>query len=193
MTADNRCKLLLVCLLVAGCERYSDQPVFVYGQALRGEGAPLPEARLSFDRREETFGSSLSAGPPPTFAPYGTVTTQADGTFALELPAKDVEQLVSTELRRYRFRVSTPLDEKGQAAFVSFTFNAQDVELPALRPWDADLSVSPGSLGSCRDVCAPSRGPREATQREAPCLRRHWNGRALRAHLSRACLAAAQR
>ena len=168
MAPDHRYPILLATLLIAGCERYPEQPIFVYGQALQGEGVPLREAELSFDRREETYSPSPSDDSAPAFTSYGKVITQADGTFTLELPARDVEQVVSTSLRKYRFRVSTPPDEKGQAALLSFTFNAQDVELPMLRPWDAGLAVSEGASGPVVTFASPPSAPEKPPSAKLP-------------------------
>ncbi|MDY7232002.1 hypothetical protein [Hyalangium rubrum] len=169
MTPLTRCWPLLPALLVAGCEQYPEQPVFVYGQALHVDGSPLSDASLHFDRRPNLEGPSAAEEAPSPFMPYRTVSTTADGTFTLELLARDVEEQVSTDFRTYRFRVCSSSND-GQLALASFTFSAQDVELPVLRHWDAKLAVASGSKGPVVTFAPPPPATPKPPSAKLPVL-----------------------
>ncbi len=167
MTALPRRWPLLCVLLVSGCERYPDQPVFVYGQALRPDGSPLSGAMLGVDRRanlqEPELGGELSFG----FTPYKSVTTTTEGAFTLELAARDAEEQLPSGTQVYRFRVCTP-PELGPRAIASFTFNAQDIELPALQPWDAGLTVSGSAAVPSVTFGSPPPAPEKPASAKLP-------------------------
>ncbi|MFP2924120.1 hypothetical protein ACLESO_02665 [Pyxidicoccus sp. 3LG] len=147
--------LFVGCLAVlsAGCDRMDDDPIFVYGSAWNRDGSPLAGATLAYESAKEREPPNNGGPPQPhpklEFQPYGTATTEANGDFFLEMRYGDVQAVDPLEpewLRQpYRFRLAR-LEEDGTGTFVSFTF-ADDVELPAFKPWDARLTVEPGPGG----------------------------------------------
>ncbi|HEX8823995.1 MAG TPA: hypothetical protein VF794_29015 [Archangium sp.] len=144
-----RPSLFLLPLLVVGC-RYPEDPVFAYGRALNPDGSPLAGATLSVERAPPpviNYGEEQEEEQPPTFSPYATFTTQANGDFTLQFLTGDVEQWASDyQYTQYNFRVSLPLREDGQGTFVSFAFSG-DMELPPLQHWDARFTVADGPRG----------------------------------------------
>jgi hypothetical protein len=162
MRPSFRHLLSLAALLAAGCDLrlYPEDPVFAYGRVLRADGSPLPGASLSFDRAREPEYDIFAPYIPTEFSPFPTAaaTTEADGSFTLEL----LEGHTSTYVRQgesigYRFRLVSPMEE-GRAAILSF-FMGGDVELPPLRPWVADLSVGEGAEGLAVSFAPPPPRP----------------------------------
>ncbi|MCP3143508.1 hypothetical protein [Pyxidicoccus xibeiensis] len=144
---------LLAVLFSAGCDRMDTDPIFAYGSAWNRDGTPLAGATLAYERTLQTDPPN-GGGPPapfrmPDFKPYGTAATEASGDFFLEMRFGDVQAPDPTQpewaRQPYRFRVSR-LEEDGTGTFVSFLF-WDDVELPALKPWDARLTVEQGPGG----------------------------------------------
>ncbi|MFP2924481.1 discoidin domain-containing protein [Pyxidicoccus sp. 3LG] len=160
--------LLLSSLFTAGCEPFPDAPVFFYGMALRGDGAPFRQTELTLEGgRPYTPPRALFDA--LDFTPYGTTTTRDNGAFALEVLAGDILPRMEAEdsrLRptfRERYRVATPL-ENGRAAFISFTLSTGggDSELPEMRTWDAHLASSEEPTGRALTF-APTPPPPEAS------------------------------
>jgi hypothetical protein len=140
---------LLPCLLAAGC-RYPEDPFFAYGRVLQANGEPLAGATLTVERappRSWDMGEGQGPEVPPSFTPYGTSTTQANGEFTQQFLSGDVEQSASdgSDYVQYRFRLALPL-ENGEGTFLSFVFNG-DVELPTLQPWESRLTVAQSPAG----------------------------------------------
>jgi hypothetical protein len=160
---------LLIAVLVTGCERYPDQPVFVYGRAQRVDGSPWSNAPLGFERRANLEGPDAAGEASAAFAPYKTLTTTPEGAFTLELPAADAEDPSPMGSQTYRFRVCTP-PERGAMAIASFTFNAQDVELPSLRPWDAALTVHGSAADPVVTFGPPPAAPEKPASAKLPVL-----------------------
>src|SRR5688500_18265753 len=135
MRSSFRHVLSLAALLATGCQLklYPEDPVFAYGQVLRADRSPHPGASLSFARARNPDWTSRSFTP-PTFSPFpAAATTEADGSFTLELREGDTTTYVRQgESINYRFRLVSPVEE-GRAATLSF-FMGGDVELPPLRP-----------------------------------------------------------
>lgn len=141
--------LTLLPLLAAGC-RYPEDPLFAYGRALHADGSPLAGATLSVERAlpralEPDGGEDFES--PPSFKPYGTSTTQANGDFTQQFLWGDVEEsdFSGAIYMQYRFRLALP-QENGQGTFLSFSFSG-DVELPTLQPWDARVTVAESPAG----------------------------------------------
>lgn len=153
--------LVLLGLCGTSCEPYPDSPVFFYGLALRGDGAPFRQTELTLEggRGGNTVG-------PLDFTPYGTATTHDNGAFALEILAGDILSPMDgedTRLRptfRERFRVATPV-ENGRAAFLSFTLatGGGDSELPVMRTWDANLASGEEPTGRVLTFAPPPPAP----------------------------------
>ncbi len=160
---------VLVVVLVTGCETYPDQPVFVYGRTLRTDGSPFSNATLSFERRTNLEGPDAAGETSSTFTPYKAVTTTAEGAFTLELLARDAEETLPTGSQTYRFRVCTP-PEQGAMAVASFIFNAQDIELPALKPWDAALTVRESATGPIVIFGPPPPAPEKPPSAKLPAI-----------------------
>jgi hypothetical protein len=161
MRSSFRHVLSLAALLAAGCQLrlYPEDPVFAYGQVLRADGSPLSGAALSFERTRNSDSSS-SSFTPPEFSPFPTAaaTTEADGTFVLEMRDGDTSTYVREgESIGYRFRLISPVEE-GRAAILSFDMGG-DVELPPLRPWAANLSVGEGTEGLAVSFAPPPPRP----------------------------------
>jgi hypothetical protein len=134
---------LLLPVLAASC-RYPEDPFFAYGRVLQANGEPLAGATLNFERAPRPpldIGEEDPEGP-PSFMPYGTAITQADGDFTQQFLSGDVEESTAdgSYYVQHRFRLALPLED-GQGTFLSFIFNG-DVELPTLQPWDARFTVS---------------------------------------------------
>ena len=159
---------LVVALLSAGCETYPDQPVFVYGRALREDGSPLSNSTFTIERRANTEGSDGGAAS-SAFTLYKSVMTTTQGAFTLELPARDAEEELPWGSRAYRFRACISSAD-GAMAFASFTFNAGDIELPALAPWDAALSVTAGQRGPTVIFGPPPRAPEKPASAKLPAF-----------------------
>ena len=143
-----RHSLFLLPLLVVGC-RYPEDPIFGYGRALNPDGSPLAGATLTVERAPppaSNDGEEPQEEQPPTFSPYGTATTQANGDFTIEFRSGDVVEWTADQYLQYTFRMALPLREDGQGAFISFTFSG-DMELPPLQHWDARLTLADGSRG----------------------------------------------
>ncbi|MCY1078271.1 hypothetical protein [Archangium lansingense] len=139
--------LLLLPLLSAGCQqRYPEDPLFGYSRAVNTDGSPIPGATIALERAPPAPLDPAGPGAPPTFSPYGTSTTQANGEFTFQVLWGDVEENRPDTYIQYRFRLALPLDANGQGTFLSFILNG-DVELPALQPWDARLAVSDSPQG----------------------------------------------
>jgi hypothetical protein len=159
---------LVVALLSAGCESYPDQPVFVYGRALREDGSPLSNSTFTIERRANTAGPD-GAEDSSAFTLYKSVMTTPQGAFTLELPARDAEEELPWGSRAYRFRACIPSAD-GAMAFASFTFNAEDIELPALAPWNAALSVKAGPKGPTVMFGPPPPAPEKPASAKLPAF-----------------------
>ncbi|WP_164012391.1 hypothetical protein [Pyxidicoccus trucidator] len=149
-------KLSLLALLVTGCERMPEDPVFIYGRVLHADGAPAAGSPLKMERALDTR-SDLSGIPEEVegrtwdYAPYSAGTSEASGYFTLEALAGDLytERYFSEGYYGYlqhRFRVAPPLAEDGHGVFVAF-FLEDDVELPPLQQWASGFSVGDGPEG----------------------------------------------
>ncbi|QSQ17623.1 hypothetical protein [Myxococcus landrumensis] len=144
--------LLLAALCGTGCEPFPDSPVYFYGLALREDGTPFSHTELRVDgARPRSFSAPQDA---PDFIPHSESTTHANGAFALQVLAGDIQSRVegrNSRLRstfRERYRVATPL-ENGRGAFISFTLlnGGGDSELPVMRTWAANLALSGSAEG----------------------------------------------
>ncbi|RKI55146.1 hypothetical protein D7X55_29625 [Corallococcus sp. AB049A] len=142
--------LALVASAVTGCQRYPEDPVFVYGRALRRDGTPHSGEPLSIQRMDPATRS---------FQPFGTLSPEPSGEFTLELLYGEAVTDTYSFRDMNRFTLALPLDADGSGAFVSFLFQ-DDVELPTLQPWDAHPVVSMGAQGP--SVAFPSAPPAPA-------------------------------
>ncbi|MBU8896799.1 hypothetical protein KRR26_14365 [Corallococcus sp. M34] len=128
--------------LAAGCGRNLEDPIFAYGRVLNADGSGRKIEGLSVDRSPHAFDSTTSAWP-VNFTPFSSVSANDAGDFTLEIVKADSDPTPETVDEGYRFRMALPLDASGQGAFLSFSFD-DDVELPPLQPWAANLAATPG-------------------------------------------------
>lgn len=135
---------LLSLFAATGCERFPEDPVFVYGKALSTEGSPLAGQVLTVERVPFQRFSGKAPTAPAAFSAYGTATVQANGEFTLEFLYGDLEASLEDNFEQYRFRLALPLED-GRGTFLTFSV-FEDAELPTLQPWDdhATVSVGPG-------------------------------------------------
>ncbi|MCP3166838.1 hypothetical protein [Myxococcus qinghaiensis] len=149
--------LLSLLPLASGCERLQDDPVFVYGRLEQRDGTPVSGGVLPYARtiHRDPKGETNLVYELPDFSAYGEVSTEARGDFFLEMRYGDVESIVTPNLglQPYRFRTSWR-DEVGAGVFASFIFH-DDVELPTLRIWDSQLTVTPQAEGAVVTFGAP--------------------------------------
>jgi hypothetical protein len=149
----TRSSLLALSLLSAGCDTlYPEDPLFVYGQALRAEGAPLAGTALMFERKP-AFDSSTSTV--PVFEPFREVTTEPDGSYTLELLVKETRtQVTNHSYSPHQFRLHRQ-EADGTESWLGFDFHGGDVELPALRPWPVELHTTPTADGVMLTLGSP--------------------------------------
>ncbi|WP_257448063.1 hypothetical protein [Archangium lipolyticum] len=149
----TRASLLALSLLASGCGTlYPEDPLFVYGRALRADGTPLAGTALMFQRKAAYDGSTPT---PSGFEPFREVTTEPDGSYTLELLVKEI----STQVRDYSFSPHAfrlhRQEEDGSETWVGFDLHGGDVEVPTLRPWRADLHTTPTADGVMLALGAP--------------------------------------
>ncbi|MCP3102692.1 hypothetical protein LZ198_27835 [Myxococcus sp. K15C18031901] len=126
-------------LLVSGCDRKPEDPVFVYGKLMHADGSPRADTPLPLERKIH-----IRSGRPPTeaenpFVLYAEQRSERSGHFTMEVLKGDAQDTQFNEFVDYRFRVSAPLEE-GHGVYASFTFD-DDVELPPMRTWEPHLVV----------------------------------------------------
>ncbi|MBU8896798.1 hypothetical protein KRR26_14360 [Corallococcus sp. M34] len=126
----------------AGCGRYLEDPIFAYGRVLNADGSGHPVEALAVDRSQHGFDFSTGSWP-VDFKPFSSISANDAGDFTLEILKGDSDPTPETVGEGYRFRMALPLDASGQGAILSFLFD-DDVELPPLQPWAANLAATPG-------------------------------------------------
>jgi hypothetical protein len=147
--------LPLLALLVTGCERMPEDPIFMYGQVKHLDGSPAGGTPLRMDRALDSFdhlpgGSHYLEGRVWKYEPFSEGTTEASGRFTLEALSQDLSAEAFVEESGYqgtlwhRFRVSPPLEADGSGVFVAFVAD-DDVELPPLQPWASGFAVGDGA------------------------------------------------
>ncbi|RKH70092.1 hypothetical protein [Corallococcus aberystwythensis] len=127
----------LLAFATAGCERYPEDPIFAYGRVLHRDGTPRAGFALPIERMED--GDDV-------FKPFSTATTESSGDYTLELLSGDavIDKVYSRSV--HRLRATLPLEADGSGTFLSF-YMQDDVELPALQPWDAHPLVGTSEQG----------------------------------------------
>ncbi|AFE03375.1 putative lipoprotein [Corallococcus coralloides DSM 2259] len=150
--------LALLASATTGCQRYPEDPVFVYGRALRRDGTPHSGEPLSVQRMDRETR---------VFQPFGTVLPEPSGDFTMELLYGEAVSDTYAFRDMNRFTLALPLEEDGSGAFVSFLFQ-DDVELPTLQPWDAHPTVSMGEQGPI--VAFPPAPPAPAQPKTADTM-----------------------
>ncbi len=136
--------LLLAGLLVAGCERHLEDPIFAYGSALDGTGAAWSGAALTVERAERLQGRD-PASSPVEYQPFRELTSAADGEFVFEVLLRDARWLQrGQDYVARQFRASTPVVD-GRQSWLTFDLY-DDVELPPLGLWKSDLRTDERGL-----------------------------------------------
>lgn len=169
--------LTLLVVSVIGCAPAPEDPLFAFGSLQAPDGTPTAGTLQVLRAECGISGCNLyfpgPGGPDlpflePEFHPFTEFTTEADGTWMLELTRFDATEYTQEGTQMRSFRIVAQPDPTLPPVEAEYRYDTVDVDLPPLRQWDAQASVTLNAAGDAWTVSTTAPPP--IPQQELPRL-----------------------
>lgn len=160
--------LLLFVVAIVGCAPAPEDPLFAFGSLEAPDGTPTT-GTLSVLRADcGDFGCDMIVPGPgnpglpflePEYRPFTEVTTDADGTWMLELTRFDATEYTQQGAQMRMFKIVAQPDATLPPVEATYRYESADVDLPPLRQWNAQASVTLNPAGDAWTISTSAPPP----------------------------------